>query len=505
MSSPVKSVIIVGGGFAGLAAGIYARMNGYNTQIFEMHDLPGGLCTSWKRKGYTVDACIHWLVGSNPQSRMFNYWEEVGIARNRKFIDMDEYMQVENEAGRRIIFYTNVDRLEKHLLEIAPEDAEPIKEFIKGIKMCIPFDQPSQKIPLPLRIGKQLSLGFSFMKNGKKMQEWMRITCEEFAGRFKNNLLRNALMEMWIPEFSMFFMLFTFAYLHNRNAGYPLGGSLPMSMAMEERYKELGGVIHYRKRVKSIITKNDIATGIILSDGTEYSGDIVISAADGFNTIFSMLEGRYADEKLRRIYEKWPVFPPLIFIGLGINRRFDEIPVSVSGFSFALKEPVMLSGKIRERLTVHIYNHDPSMSPEGRTTLTLMLKADYEYWKKLIEDRKEYERNKEEIATRIIELLEQRFPGIKDQVEMVNVATPMTFERFTGNWKGSFEGWLITPENASVLMKPMSQSLPGLKGFYMCGQWVEPGGGLPTSVMSARRLIKRICKEDGKRFKTFTK
>jgi len=264
-------------------------------------------------------------------------------------------------------------------------------------------------------------------------------------------------------------------------------------------------VIHYRKRVKSIITKNDIATGIILSDGTEYSGDIVISAADGFNTIFSMLEGRYADEKLRRIYEKWPVFPPLIFIGLGINRRFDEIPVSVSGFSFALKEPVMLSGKIRERLTVHIYNHDPSMSPEGRTTLTLMLKADYEYWKKLIEDRKEYERNKEEIATRIIELLEQRFPGIKDQVEMVNVATPMTFERFTGNWKGSFEGWLITPENASVLMKPMSQSLPGLKGFYMCGQWVEPGGGLPTSVMSARRLIKRICKEDGKRFKTFTK
>ena len=46
-----KSIIIIGAGFAGLAAGIYARMNGYNTQIFEMHDMPGGLCTSWKRKG----------------------------------------------------------------------------------------------------------------------------------------------------------------------------------------------------------------------------------------------------------------------------------------------------------------------------------------------------------------------------------------------------------------------------------------------------------------------
>ena len=62
-----NTVLIIGAGFAGLAAGIYARMNGYNTRIFEMHDKPGGLCTAWKRKGYTIDGCIHWLVGSSPQ------------------------------------------------------------------------------------------------------------------------------------------------------------------------------------------------------------------------------------------------------------------------------------------------------------------------------------------------------------------------------------------------------------------------------------------------------
>jgi len=62
------------------------------------------------------------------------------------------------------------------------------------------------------------------------------------------------------------------------------------------------------------------------------------------------------------------------------------------------------------------------------------------------------------------------------------------------------EGWLITPANASVLMKPMSQTLPGLSNFYMCGQWVEPGGGLPTGIMSGRRLIKSICKADRKKF-----
>jgi phytoene dehydrogenase-like protein len=50
-----KSVIIIGAGIAGLAAGCYARMNGYRTQIFELHDLPGGLCTAWERGGYVFD------------------------------------------------------------------------------------------------------------------------------------------------------------------------------------------------------------------------------------------------------------------------------------------------------------------------------------------------------------------------------------------------------------------------------------------------------------------
>ncbi len=164
-----------------------------------------------------------------------------------------------------------------------------------------------------------------------------------------------------------------------------------------------------------------------------------------------------------------------------------------------------IGNKMRDRLSVHLFNHDSSLSPEGKTSIILMFETDYEYWKKLHENRKEYDREKDDIAKTVVELLEQRFPGISSQVEMTNVATPVTFERYTGNWKGSFEGWLITPENANVLMKPMSQKLPGLEKFYMCGQWVEPGGGLPTGVMSGRRLVKSICKEDGKKFRTTTK
>ena len=132
--------------------------------------------------------------------------------------------------------------------------------------------------------------------------------------------------------------------------------------------------------------------------------------------------------------------------------------------------------------------------------MVVMLPSSYEYWKELAKDQATYKDKKDQVARIIVELLEQRFPGISGQVEMVDVATPVTFERYTGNWKGNFEGWLITPENESTLMRPMSQTLPGLQNFYMCGQWVQPGGGLPSGVMSGERLVKSLCKQDGRRF-----
>jgi phytoene dehydrogenase-like protein len=501
MNDNDKSIIIIGAGFAGLAAGIYANLNGYNTQIFEMHDQPGGLCTSWKRKGYTFDGCIHWLVGSSPRSGMHDMWEETGIAQDREIIDLDEYMRLEDSAGRTLVFYTDIDRLEKHLLEFSPQDEKPIREFISGIRMCIPFNTPSKHDPLLLQLKIKVKTIANFVINGKKMQDWMKITSDNFSQRFKDPLLREAFKEMWIPEFSMFFMLFTFAYLNNKNAGYPIGGSKPMAKALESKYIEMGGIIHYKRRVKKILTSSDKAVGIRLEDGTEHLAARIISAADGHTTLFSMLEGKFGSEKTREPYEKWLLFPSLIFVSLGVKRTFGEIPRTVSGLTYYLKQPVEIGDAVRDKLSVHIYNQDPTMAPAGKTAITLMLDSDYEYWKKLSHNRKDYLHKKEEIGRIIVELLEQRFPGITSLVEVIDVATPLTFERYTGNWKGSFEGWLITPENAHVIMKPMSQSLPDLKKFYMCGQWVEPGGGLPTAVMSGRRLIKKLCREDHRRFR----
>ena len=80
----MKKIVIIGGGIAGLSVGCYAQMNGYDAHIFEMHNLPGGLCTAWKRKGYTFDNSIHWLTGTSPKSAFHRIWQELGAIQGKE-------------------------------------------------------------------------------------------------------------------------------------------------------------------------------------------------------------------------------------------------------------------------------------------------------------------------------------------------------------------------------------------------------------------------------------
>ncbi len=72
------------------------------------------------------------------------------------------------------------------------------------------------------------------------------------------------------------------------------------------------------------------------------------------------------------------------------------------------------------------------------------------------------------------------------QVEMHVVATPMTWQYFTGNWRGSYQGWLNTTKTLGMRL---SKILPGFENFTMAGQWVYLGGGLPL-VCYSRRFVQ---------------
>jgi phytoene dehydrogenase-like protein len=299
----------------------------------------------------------------------------------------------------------------------------------------------------------------------------------------------------------MLAFLMTLSWMHQKTAGYPEGGSLELARTVERRYLELGGEISYRSRVDKIIVEDGKAVGVRLVDGSEHHSNYVISAADGHTTIFEMLDGKYINDKIRGYYENLPLFPPLVYIGLGVARTFKDAPQTVTGMDIPLETSITVGGQERDRLSFQIYDFDPSLAPEGKTVVRAWFASDYEYWKKLRQDPESYRKEKEEIADQVVAVLDRRFPGLSAQVEMRDVATPVTWERYTGNWKGSFEGWL---ETTDTLMMQMGKTLPGLESFYMAGQWVEPGGSVPTAVMSGRNVIQILCKMDKKKFITST-
>ena len=477
-----KSIIIIGGGLTGLAAGSYGRMNGYKTTIFEMHNIAGGVATAWKRKGYTIDGAMNWLVGSRPGTSFYHFWEELGAASDWKIYNNDRQSITENREGKAFTVYCDADRMENYLLEIAPEDEVPIREFMGAVRS---FD-------LAAPTGQRSELYSLLVKN-----KWSQVTAKQYAQRFGNPFLREMFVAAFGADFPLSMSMWTLAMQNQKSAGYVIGGARALVSSIEKRYKALGGEIYFDARVKKILVENHRAVGIKLADGTEYRADWVISAADGRTTIFDMLDGKYINDETKDRYEHPNLFAPLIYVALGVNRKFDDVPPTIDGFRYPLKKPCTVAGKERTFLNLRLYNFDPTLAPPGKNVAVVVFGTDYDYWKKLRENPDAYNAEKEKITDEVIAGLEERFPGITTQIEMRDVATPITWERYTGNWRGAYEGWMLDAES---LTSEMKKTLPGLDNFFMAGQWVNPGGGMPTAAWSGNQTIQMICKKDGKEF-----
>jgi phytoene dehydrogenase-like protein len=504
-----ESILIIGAGMAGLSAGCYAQMNGYRSQIFELHTIPGGLCTSWRRDDYLFDGSVRYLTGTGPQSKVHQLWAELDVLQERPIYYYDEFTRFEELDGRAFCMYTDIDRLEQHMLEIAPQDRDVIREFATALRQFTKMDLPVDLTPYdPL---EALQLGQGMLPVLLPVLRWRDVTVREYAARFQDPLLREALpqfLQFSPPDFPMMLLLTTLAMMNDREAGYPIGGSLQFAEEIADRYLALGGEIHYKARVEKVLVKarpgggrgNDRAMGVRLQDGSEHYGDMVISAADGHATIYDLLQGRYLDDTIRSYYRDLPVAESILQISLGVACDFAAEPPSLS---FPLREPIELGNVWHDRLALKHYCFDPTMAPPGKSVLSLWCEADYDYWKRLRADRKGYRAAKDQVAGQVIAALEERYPGLRSKIEVVDVATPITYERYTANWCGAFAGWALTTHKMSMMMgKGMSKTLPGLDGFYMIGQWVEPGGNVELSAASGRDVIKDICKLENRPFRT---
>ncbi|MGW9239119.1 phytoene desaturase family protein [[Kitasatospora] papulosa] len=509
-------VIVIGAGVAGLSTGCYAQMSGARTRIFEKHVLPGGCCTAWSREGYLFDYCIEWLIGTAPGNDAHQVWSELGALDGKSVTNFELFNKVEDEHGRSVTFYNDPGRLETHLLELSPADAPHIRAFTRDLRRFIDIElYPFLTAPALRTVRERAGTLRTVLPAFRLFWRTAATPMHVFADRFEDPLLRKAFRNIFFQDpggFPLLPYLFNMAAAHHGNAGFPQGGSLGLARSVEERYRSLGGTVTYRARTERILVENDRAVGIELRNGKRYFAEHVVSACDGHTTVYGLLGGRYTGPRIDKLYtdllhRPGTLFPAVVSAFVGLRGDLDPDEAHSTTHLLGPDDADHLPGALQDSLVVQARSrYSGGFAPPGHSVLHCTYFSDYAHWKDLrTRNRKEYRRRKREVADFVRDFLERRTPGIADRIDVMEVATPATTHRYTGNLGGSILAWKAFSDADDVAARLVGKDrmrLPGLGGFSMAGQWIGMGG-LIRAASTGRFAVQYLCRELGLEFRAW--
>lgn len=485
----MKKIIIVGAGIAGLTAGIYALQSGFNVTIYESHAIPGGASTSWRRKGYLFEGGMHWLTGSSPKAPLNKLWREVGALDDSVPIyNRDPFFSFEYQ-GRTAHLYRDIDRLRQHFLELSPEDEKEINKLCRDIKIFTKVSMPitdikgvrvktKNSIPLTTMVGMLPAL--------PKLFFYQKLTVREYSNRFKSPLLRQLLEAMTGPDFMAIAMAFTLATFASGDGGYPEGGSLAMANRMARNFEKLGGTIRYGKKVSKVSIQNGIACGVNV-DGEHIPADGVIVTQDTLVAVDALFDPPIQEPWTQKMRKNTK---PMLntFISVGVEADLSDEPESLA---FYPDEPIVCGDVPEAIIGINQYAGYQGYAPEGCTAVTSIIGGDtYDFWKTCKENGT-YEAEKQKLAEAFIRLLSKKYPQTDGKIGVWDVATPLTYERYLGSYKGS---WMSVMEKGSK-MESYPSKPESIQNVYFAGQRITSPGGLPIAAETGRKAVQHLCKD----------
>ena len=481
----MKKVIIVGAGVAGLSAAIYAQRSGFSVTLIEQHSIVGGMCTSWRRKGYLFEGAIHWMTGSSPKTAMYELWKDTGaLGDNVNVLLSDPFYSVEHD-GQILCLYRDIKKTVETLCAISPADEANLKqlekEVIKLSKMQMPiYDIKGVKSENP----KQMSFRdiMKMLPLIPTMNRLNKISCAEYADRFQHPGIKR-LMKFLMEKYDAASFIFTLATLHIGDGGCPEGGSLPMVHRMAQTFKDLGGTLILNTKVQKVNLVNGKATGVTLENEV-LDADAVIVTQETIAALDNLFDEAPNDSWLLDLRQS--VKPAVCtFISVGIKAKIPATP------DWVLKEPIKYAGQIVNNLGFYNYSGYEGYAPSGCTTLTTGFMSDtYDFWKEAKENGR-YDEEKELLAEQIKKAICQKYPQAEGKIEVVDIATPLTYERYTSAYRGSWMG--IT--EPGYRMKQYPGYCESVEGLYFAGHRMTPPGGLPVALMSGRQAAQMVCRQ----------
>lgn len=296
-----------------------------------------------------------------------------------------------------------------------------------------------------------------------------------------------------VPETApALFLLMVLGYLERGHLSRPIGGTTAFRDALVQSYLKRGGQVRLQSTVDEVLVSGGKVKGVVLADGSILESDLVVSTASTPETVLGMLGGAYEAQIVRDRLDNWKLFDPIVLASFCVNSSYAGCP---SLLLLDHTPELETGGRTTDQIYLRICNDGPGFAPAGHTVIQAMLPSDYHWWA----TRSDYQREKDALAGRLLSALEGHFPDLRAAVEYTDIATPLTFWKGARSWRGAYEGWM---PNGDSFFGQVKKTLSGLSGFYMAGQWVEPGGGVPVACMSGRQVVELICSHQAQKFKT---
>ncbi|MFC1607189.1 phytoene desaturase family protein [Candidatus Latescibacterota bacterium] len=494
-------VIIIGSGIGALTTGNLLAKHGKRVLMLEQHSIAGGYCTSYERRGciFDVPVAMTNMRKGDAIERLFTY---IGVNKTLEFIEIDKLARI---VGPDITFewYTDTYKLEYELISKFPHEEQALKRYFKTLRDLWEEMDNAHYNPTLLQM---LTYPVLF----PKLVKYNNDTFEQFANRFfKDEKLKELLgkeaITLGLAEdkiSALYYIGMIMAYAQG-GIWYPKGGFQKMSDAFVDCFREAGGELRLKSRVKKIIVENRKATGVELDTGEKFHAPIVISNADTKKTFLELIDSGHLKKKFTQKIQNLTQSYSGFVVKLGVKMPIDELKNYAWFFHFPEYGSSKKMLDLADRDKIDIDNCSFSIETaalmvdesetKGVNVISLVvLPVSYramDTWRSA--DKEQYNALKEELADKLIKKAEAHIPDLSRNIVVRDICTPLSYERYTSATNGGWYDIAATP--AQSLTNKLGPKTP-IKGLYLTGAKSILGAGLVGAIFAGLNTADTLMK-----------
>jgi phytoene dehydrogenase-like protein len=513
ISEKIYDAIVIGGGHNGLTAAAYLARQGLSTLVLERREIVGGCCVTEEiAPGCRVSTTSYIASMLRPEVISELRLADYGL----RMIPCDPAIQVPFPDGHVVPWWADRERAKKEFSQISAKDAERFVEVDEQLKKLARYLQPFFMEPPP-EIDTSTVKGWTdLFRAGKRFRgissteiaqliSFLTGSLGEFldhnyeSEKIKTLFLANNVYGKHGGPYQpgtaiglLFHLLSGGEHELQGFYGHVMGGMGSITQALAAAGRQLGVEIRTSADVASIDVRNGRARGVVLADGTEIRGRMVLSNADPKRTFLKMLDPKELPEdflfavrgikmdgpcaKVNFVLAEEPKFTGTSPQATPLERTFYTL---VPSLEFAERcYDIAKFGDIPEELWVDCVvssNADSSLAPAGKHILTCFV----QYVPYRLREGN-WDEKRELLGDRVVKKIAEYAPNVPGAIIARQVLTPLELERTYGLTEGNiFHGDLRLEQ--LFFMRPIpgwSQYRTPIPGLYLCGAGTHPGGGV---------------------------